>query len=114
MRWSRHLGATITTRPRASVRTPAEGFACTVHDGSTTMSAMSGRSTRAGRMRCTGELYDGTHPRSGRLRIPTGHEEAPTMQVADVMHADVKSADAEDTFADVAKTMRTNGISSVV
>ena len=36
------------------------------------------------------------------------------MQVADVMHTDVKSADAEDTFADVAKTMRTNGISSVV
>jgi len=36
------------------------------------------------------------------------------MQVADVMHTDVKTADAEDTFADVAKTMRTNGISSVV
>jgi CBS domain-containing protein len=36
------------------------------------------------------------------------------MQVADVMHPDVKSADAEDTFADVAKTMRINGISSVV
>ncbi|MGZ5290429.1 MAG: CBS domain-containing protein, partial [Actinomycetota bacterium] len=30
------------------------------------------------------------------------------------MHTDVKSADAEDTFADVAKLMRTNGISSVV
>ena len=28
------------------------------------------------------------------------------MQVADVMHTDVKTADAEDTFADVAKTMR--------
>ena len=36
------------------------------------------------------------------------------MQVADVMHTDVKTAGAEDTFADVAKTMRTNGISSVV
>ena len=35
------------------------------------------------------------------------------MQVADVMHTDVKTADAEDTFADVAKTMR-DGISSVV
>jgi len=36
------------------------------------------------------------------------------MQVGDIMHSDVKTADAEDTFADVAKTMRTNGISSVV
>ena len=36
------------------------------------------------------------------------------MQVGDVMHTDVKSAESEDTFADVAKTMRTNGISSVV
>jgi CBS domain-containing protein len=36
------------------------------------------------------------------------------MQVADIMHTDVKSASAEDTFADVAKLMRTNGISSVV
>jgi CBS domain-containing protein len=36
------------------------------------------------------------------------------MQVAEVMHTDVKTADAEDTFADVAKIMRTNGISSVV
>jgi len=36
------------------------------------------------------------------------------MQVGDVMHTDVKSAETEDTFADVAKTMRTNGISSVV
>jgi len=36
------------------------------------------------------------------------------MQVGDIMHTDVKTADAEDTFADVAKTMRTNGISSVV
>ena len=33
------------------------------------------------------------------------------MQVGDVMHTDVKSAETEDTFADVAKTMRTNGIS---
>ena len=36
------------------------------------------------------------------------------MQVADIMHTDVKTAAAEDTFADVAKIMRTNGISSVV
>jgi len=36
------------------------------------------------------------------------------MQVGDIMHTDVKTADAEDTFADVAKTMRSNGISSVV
>ena len=36
------------------------------------------------------------------------------MLVGEVMHTDVKTADAEDTFADVAKTMRTNGISSVV
>jgi CBS domain-containing protein len=36
------------------------------------------------------------------------------MQVADIMHTEVKTADAEDTFADVAKVMRSNGISSVV
>ncbi|HEX6130243.1 MAG TPA: CBS domain-containing protein [Actinomycetota bacterium] len=36
------------------------------------------------------------------------------MQVSDIMHTDVKTADAEDTFADVAKVMRSNGISSVV
>jgi CBS domain-containing protein len=36
------------------------------------------------------------------------------MQVADIMNTDVKTADAEDTFADVAKIMRTRGISSVV
>jgi CBS domain-containing protein len=36
------------------------------------------------------------------------------MQVGDIMHTDVKTADAEDTFADVAKLMRSNGISSVV
>jgi CBS domain-containing protein len=36
------------------------------------------------------------------------------MHVGDIMHTDVKTADAEDTFADVAKVMRTNGISSVV
>ena len=36
------------------------------------------------------------------------------MQVADIMHTEVKTADAEDTFADVAKAMRSNGISSVV
>jgi CBS domain-containing protein len=36
------------------------------------------------------------------------------MQVADIMNTAVKTANAEDTFADVAKTMRTQGISSVV
>lgn len=36
------------------------------------------------------------------------------MHVADIMHTDVKQAEADDTFADVAKVMRTNGISSVV
>jgi CBS domain-containing protein len=36
------------------------------------------------------------------------------MQVADIMHTDVKTADGEDTFADVAKVMHANGISSVV
>ena len=36
------------------------------------------------------------------------------MQVADIMHADVRTADADDTFADVAKVMRAHGISSVV
>lgn len=36
------------------------------------------------------------------------------MLVADIMRTDVKLAEAEDTFADVAKTMRSNGISSVV
>ena len=36
------------------------------------------------------------------------------MLVGDIMHRDVKTASTEDSFADVAKTMRTNGISSVV
>jgi CBS domain-containing protein len=36
------------------------------------------------------------------------------MQVGDIMHSGVKSADAEATFTDVAKTMQANGISSVV
>jgi CBS domain-containing protein len=36
------------------------------------------------------------------------------MLVGEIMHADVKTANTDDTFADVAKTMRTNGISSVV
>jgi CBS domain-containing protein len=36
------------------------------------------------------------------------------MLVSDIMRPDVKTADAQDTFADVAKVMRTNGISSVV
>jgi len=36
------------------------------------------------------------------------------MLVGEVMHTDVKTADADDTFADVAKIMRANGISSVV
>jgi CBS domain-containing protein len=36
------------------------------------------------------------------------------MQVGEIMHTDVKTAAADATFADVAKTMRSNGISSVV
>ncbi|MFN8231972.1 MAG: CBS domain-containing protein [Actinomycetota bacterium] len=36
------------------------------------------------------------------------------MLIGDIMRTDVKTADADDTFADVAKTMRSNGISSVV
>lgn len=36
------------------------------------------------------------------------------MLVGDIMHADVKTASTEDSFADVAKVMRANGISSVV
>ena len=36
------------------------------------------------------------------------------MLVSDIMRGDVKAADADDTFADVAKSMRTFGISSVV
>lgn len=36
------------------------------------------------------------------------------MLVGEIMHTDVKTARAEDTFADVAKIMRANGISSVV
>jgi CBS domain-containing protein len=36
------------------------------------------------------------------------------MQVGDIMTTDVKTANADDTFADVAKTMRLYGISSVV
>jgi CBS domain-containing protein len=54
----------------------------------------------------------------GRLR--TRIERSPivarrlSMQVADIMHTSVKTADGEDTFADVAKMMRSNGISSVV
>ena len=36
------------------------------------------------------------------------------MLVGDIMRGDVKTADAGDTFADVAKLMRANGISSIV
>ena len=36
------------------------------------------------------------------------------MLVGDIMHTEVRTAEAEDTFADVAKIMRTHGISSVV
>jgi CBS domain-containing protein len=36
------------------------------------------------------------------------------MLVGEIMHSDVKTASASDSFADVAKTMRTHGISSVV
>jgi len=36
------------------------------------------------------------------------------MLVGDIMRTDVKTANGEDTFADVAKMMRANGISSVI
>jgi CBS domain-containing protein len=36
------------------------------------------------------------------------------MLVGEIMHSDVKTASTEDSFADVAKTMRSHGISSVV
>jgi CBS domain-containing protein len=36
------------------------------------------------------------------------------MLVGEIMHSDVKTASTEDSFADVAKTMRSKGISSVV
>jgi CBS domain-containing protein len=36
------------------------------------------------------------------------------MLVGEIMHSDVKTARANDSFADVAKMMRSNGISSVV
>jgi len=36
------------------------------------------------------------------------------MLVGDIMRSDVKTAEAEDTFADVAKIMRSNGSSSVI
>ena len=36
------------------------------------------------------------------------------MLVGDIMHADVKTASTQDSFADVAQMMRANGISSVV
>jgi CBS domain-containing protein len=36
------------------------------------------------------------------------------MQVGEIMHTEVKTANADDTFADVAKVMRLHGISSVV
>jgi CBS domain-containing protein len=36
------------------------------------------------------------------------------MLVGEIMHSDVKTASASDSFADVAKVMRSNGISSVV
>ncbi len=36
------------------------------------------------------------------------------MLVGEIMHSDVKTASTDDSFADVAKTMRTHGISSVV
>jgi len=36
------------------------------------------------------------------------------MHVADIMNTEVKTAEADDTFADVAKLMRSHGISSVV
>ena len=36
------------------------------------------------------------------------------MLVGEIMHSDVKTASTSDSFAEVAKTMRTHGISSVV
>lgn len=36
------------------------------------------------------------------------------MKVGDIMRTEVRTADASDTFAEVAKVMRSNGISSVV
>jgi len=36
------------------------------------------------------------------------------MLVGEIMHSDVKTASTSDSFADVAKSMRTHGISSVV
>ncbi len=36
------------------------------------------------------------------------------MLVGEIMHPDVKTASPSDSFADVAKEMRTHGISSVV
>ncbi|MBA3567501.1 MAG: CBS domain-containing protein [Actinobacteria bacterium] len=36
------------------------------------------------------------------------------MLVGEIMHSDVKTASTNDSFADVAKSMRTHGISSVV
>lgn len=36
------------------------------------------------------------------------------MLVGEIMHSDVKTASTSDSFADVARTMRTHGISSVV
>ena len=36
------------------------------------------------------------------------------MLVGEIMHSDVKTASASDSFSDVAKMMRSNGISSVV
>jgi CBS domain-containing protein len=36
------------------------------------------------------------------------------MLVGEIMHSDVKTASASDSFTDVAKVMRSNGISSVV
>jgi CBS domain-containing protein len=36
------------------------------------------------------------------------------MQVGEIMHTEVRTANADDTFADVAKVMRLHGISSVV
>ena len=36
------------------------------------------------------------------------------MLVGEIMHPDVKTASPQDSFADVAKEMRTHGISSVV
>src|SRR4029078_8091873 len=57
-------------------------------------------------------------PSAGEPAVPFRSTERPLrrcpMLVGEIMRGDVKTAEAGDTFADVAKQMRANGISSVV